>query len=209
MGFDGGIRNPHLLKRGRDGGGDERDLLRYCNCALNAGLKRRCCTDATMLNIVVGFRERFDVVRDEDVGITDIFTSHDEALREEVADSEVSSSKLYYDSDDFSPPFCRNSTLPWQGLPLPDDAQSSTADTYTDSDTDTGACDQDCDKQGKLNTENYISYLIEASDDDLGLPPPPPPTFYLYDSDVHEFHSGVFHDRTLVLDVDVPNHLSI
>eukprot|EP01018_Ginkgo_biloba_P031188 Gb_39416 [translate_table: standard] len=218
MGFVGSIRNDQLLKRKRDR--DEaavQDPLGYCNCPLDEGHNsailshhKRRCINITMLGAVVGFEERCEGDTDDGEDTTDLFTcqSHlNEALREEIADSEVFSSKAYYDLEDFSSPFCRNLTPQWQSVPLPEDAQSSTTDTDTDSDFDTS--DQDYSSENESEGEsspegNYISDLLEASDDDLGLPP-----LCSYDNNALEIQHSLLQANVgnLDLDLDLPEHL--
>eukprot|EP01018_Ginkgo_biloba_P017799 Gb_15610 [translate_table: standard] len=130
-----------------------------------------------MLGVVVGFEKRYEGSTNDGEDTTYLFTSQshlNEALGEEIVDSEVCSSKAYYDLEDFLPSFCRNLTPQWQYVPLPDDAQSSTTDTDTDRDYGTSSQDYSNkdESEGKSSPEgNYISYLLEASDDDFGLPP--------------------------------------
>eukprot|EP01018_Ginkgo_biloba_P031187 Gb_39415 [translate_table: standard] len=217
MGFVGSIRNDQLLKRKRVR--DEapvKDHLCYCNCPLDEGHKsailyhhKRRCINITMLGAGVGFQERYEGATDEDgEATTDLFTcqSHlNEALREEIADSEVCSSEAYYD---FSPPFGRNLTHQGKSVPLPDDAQSSTTDTDTDSEFDTSDEDysSEDESEGESSPEgNYISYLLEASDDDLGLPP------LCSDDNIaleiqHNFLQENVGNLDLDLDLDLPEH---
>jgi hypothetical protein len=129
---------------------------------------------------------------DEFIGFDDeedmVFTFHQPdfygSLREETADSESFTSKVYYDSENFSPPFCRDNSTSTTKMSVPDDAQSSTSDScccccdscdyddeYEDDDSDEDELSSSASTSAPAPAQSFINYLFEASDDDLGLIP--------------------------------------
>ncbi|GLJ52745.1 hypothetical protein SUGI_1123130 [Cryptomeria japonica] len=157
MAFASRFSNTHLLKRGRivekydpDGVYSQR-----FNAGVENGYKRHC----SIKNSVAEFVE-LDYEEEEDDDM--IFTCYQPylngVLREETADSETCSSKVYYDSDNFSPPFCRSNSAAAASvlrLPVPEDAQSSTSDSCCCCCCDTS--DEDDDEEGDDNEGFFIS----------------------------------------------------
>eukprot|EP01018_Ginkgo_biloba_P017441 Gb_06457 [translate_table: standard] len=81
-----------------------------------------------------------------------------EDFREEIADSDHS----YVDWNDFSLGRFRSAKC------VPEDAQSSTSDNSWDEERSDVYSDE-----GESFPQSYISFLQQASDDELGLPPNP------------------------------------
>lgn len=181
MGFSSSIRDGRLLKRGRGSDGNDADQKLYCELSDDEQtdeFSKRSCSSSNRVEDFIGF--------DDEEAM--IFTSQRPDFYgspiEETADSESFTSRVYYDSENFSPPFCRDNSTSKNKMPVPDDAQSSTSDScccccdscdYDDEyeDDDSGESELSSSSSTSISApaQSFINYLFEASDDDLGLPP--------------------------------------
>jgi hypothetical protein len=215
MGFSASIRDGHLLKRGRDSDGTDTDQKLYCESSDEGRTyrfsKRSRSSSSNSVEEFMGFDDEEDMV----------FTSQQPdfygSLREETADSESFTSKVYYDSENFSPPFCRDNSTSTTKMPVPDDAQSSTSDScccccdscdyddeYEDDDSDEGELSSSASTSAPA--QSFINYLFEASDDDLGLPPVHCRYDDMYQNQSNAHLHAVDLDLGLDLDLDVEDH---
>jgi hypothetical protein len=182
MGFSASIRDDHLLKRGRDSDGTDTDQKLYYELSDEGWTYRFSIrshnNNNNSVDEFIGFDDEEDIV----------FTSQQPdfygSLREETVDSESFTSKVYYDSENFSPPFCRDNSTSTTKMPVPDDAQSSTNDScccccescdyddeYEDDDGDEGELSSSASTSAPAPAQSFTNYLFEAYDDDLGLIP--------------------------------------
>lgn len=225
MQFSSSFMDTHKHKRARNGDEDDDPCGGF---EIGVGVYKRHCSSSGFSELWRFDEQDFEQGEDkEDL----VFACNEPqvfgVLREETADSESSSSKVYYNSEDFSPPFCRSSSSAYfLRFPVPDDAQSSTSDSCCccccDSSDDEEDYDDDEGNEGESSssssssvsssslpgsdsTQNFISYLYEASDDDLGLPPALCTSFDDCKNDVRQIQSKVLekHVQGLDLDLDV------
>ena len=141
------------------------------------------------------------------------------SLREETIDSKSFTPKVYYDFENFSPPFCRDNSTSTTNMPVPNDAQSSTSDNwcfccdrcdyddeYKDDDSDEGELSSFASTFAPAPAQSFINYLFEASDDDLGLIPVHCRYDDMYQNQSNAHLHAVDLDLGLDLDLDVEDH---
>jgi hypothetical protein len=214
VGFSASIRDDHLLKRGRDSNGTDTYHKLYCESS-NEGKTYRFSKRRRNSSVeeFIGFDDEEDMV----------FTSQQPnfygSLKEETVDSESFTSKVYYDSENFSPPFCRDNSTSTTNMLVPDDAQSSISDScccccdscdyddeYEDDDNDEGELSSSTSTFAPAPAQSFINYLFEASDDDLGLNPVHCRYDDMYQNQSNAHLHDVDLDLGLDLDLDVEDH---
>lgn len=215
MGFSSSIRDGRLLKRGRGSDGNDADQKLYCELSDDGqtyGFSKRSCSSSNRVEDFIGFDDKEAMI------FTSQLPDFYESLIEETADSESFTSGVYYDSENFSPPFCRDNSTSKNNMPVPDDAQSSTSDSccccdscdYDDEDEDDDSGESKLSSSSSTSicvpAKSFINYLFEASDDDLGLPPALCTYDDMYQNQSNAHLQAVDLDLGLDLDLEVGDH---